>query len=56
MWWALGGLGAFIYIVLVITLGLTTLRKGHWVLFFLGFPFPLFWLFGALGPSREQTV
>jgi len=56
MWFVLGGLGAVIYIVLVITLGLTTLRKGHWVLFFLGFVLPLFWLFGALGPSRAQTV
>ena len=41
------GLG-ILYIVLLVTLGVTSLRKGHWVMFILGFIFPLFWLIGAL--------
>ncbi len=56
MWFVFGGLGALIYIVLVITLGVTTVRKGHWVMFILGFIFPLFWLIGALMAPRVQPV
>ena len=48
MWWALGGLGALLYTVLIVTLGVTTLRKGHWVMFILGIFMPLFWLIGAI--------
>ena len=44
--WFLGG-GA-IYLVLLITLGVLTIRKGHWVMFLIGFIFPLFWLIGAI--------
>jgi hypothetical protein len=60
MWWAFGGLAAFLYIVLIITLGMTTLRKGHWVMFIAGIFLPLFWLIGALmppapGASRQMA-
>lgn len=44
------GLGTALYFVLVVTLGLMTLRKGHWVMFILGFPLPIFWIIGALMP------
>jgi len=58
MWWMFGGLAAILYIVLVVTLGVTTIRKGHWVMFLIGIFFPLFWIIGALmPPAREaQTV
>jgi len=58
MWWMFGGLAAILYIVLVVTLGVTTIRKGHWVMFLIGIFFPLFWIIGALmPPTREaQTV
>lgn len=56
MWFVLGGLGVIIYIVLVITLGVTTLRNGHWVMFILGFFFPLFWLFGAFMAPRVRAA
>jgi hypothetical protein len=52
MWWAIGGLGAVIYIVLIITLGMMTLRKGHWVMFIIGIALPFFWLIGAMIPAR----
>jgi hypothetical protein len=43
--WILLGI---IYVVVLITLGLSTLRKGHYFLFFVGIIFPLLWLIGAL--------
>jgi hypothetical protein len=45
-------LGA-IYVVLLLSLGVLSLRKGHWVMFLLGFIFPLFWLIGAVIPARR---
>ena len=45
-------LGA-IYIVLLVTLGVLTLRKGHWVMFIVGIFIPLFWLIGAVIPARR---
>jgi hypothetical protein len=59
MWWAIGGFAAFVYIVLIISLGMNTLRKGHWVMFILGFFLPLFWIIGALSPpttAARQSV
>jgi hypothetical protein len=56
MWFVFGGLAALVYIVLVITLGVTTLRKGHLLMFILGFIFPLFWILGAFMAPRVQPV
>jgi hypothetical protein len=47
------GLWAVIYVVLLITLGLLSIRKGHWVMFLIGFFLPIFWLIGALLPRRR---
>jgi hypothetical protein len=44
-----------LYIILIVTLGVTTLRKGHWVMFILGIFLPLFWLIGALIPPATRT-
>jgi hypothetical protein len=46
------GLGA-LYLVLLVTLGVLTIRRGHWILFILGFFLPLFWLIGAIMPRRR---
>ena len=48
------GVGA-IYLVLMITLGVLCLRKGHWVMFIIGLFFPLFWLIGAIIPPTART-
>jgi hypothetical protein len=48
------GLWAVIYLVLIVTLGLMSIRKGHWVMFIIGFFLPLFWLIGALMPRRGR--
>jgi hypothetical protein len=48
------GLWAVLYIVLMVTLGIMSIRKGHWVMFIIGIFLPLFWLIGALLPSRRR--
>jgi ATP/ADP translocase len=48
---------AAFYVVVMITLGLTTLRKGHFFLFFVGFFLPFLWLIGALiGPTPRAAA
>ncbi len=42
-----------LYLVLILTLGVLTFRKGHWVLGLIGFVFPLLWVIGAILPSRR---
>jgi hypothetical protein len=43
---------AVAYVTLFITLALATLRKGHYLLFWVGIIFPVLWVFGALmGPT-----
>jgi hypothetical protein len=57
MWWGIGGGLAILYVVLLVVLGLSTLRKGHWVMFILGIFMPLFWIIGAIiPPVRPQAV
>jgi ABC-type multidrug transport system permease subunit len=53
MIWAIGG--AILYFVLIVTLGVMTLRKGHWVIFIIGIFLPFFWLIGAIMPSRRAA-
>jgi hypothetical protein len=47
-------LWSIIYFVLLLTLGIISLRKGHWVMFLIGLFVPLFWLIGALLPRRVR--
>jgi hypothetical protein len=49
--WATGL--AALYLVLLVTLAVLSFRKGHWVLGLIGFLFPLFWVIGAILPSRR---
>jgi hypothetical protein len=53
MWYAVGGGLAILYVVLLITLGILTIRKGHWVMFIVGIFLPLFWIIGALMPPKR---
>lgn len=46
------GLGV-LYFILLLTLGIMSIRKGHWVMFIIGIFIPLFWLIGALMPPRR---
>jgi hypothetical protein len=45
-------LGA-IYLVLLVTLGILSIRKGHWVMFIIGIFIPIFWIIGALMPPSR---
>jgi hypothetical protein len=45
-------LWAVIYVVLLVTLGIMSIRKGHWIMFLIGIFLPIFWLIGALLPRR----
>jgi putative copper export protein len=47
-------LWSIIYFVLLLTLGLISLRKGHWVMFIIGIFLPLFWFIGALLPRKRS--
>ena len=51
MWSIIGGI---IYFVLLVTLGILSIRKGHWVMFLVGLIIPIFWLIGALLPARRR--
>jgi hypothetical protein len=56
MWWGIG-LGLVLYVVLLVTLGVMTLRRGHWVMFIIGLFLPIFWIIGALiPPTTAQTA
>ena len=48
-----GVLVGVIYFALMVTLGIMTLRKGHWVMFIIGIIFPILWLVGAVMPARR---
>ena len=49
------GLLGVIYLVLMLVLGITCLRKGHWVMFIIGIPIPLFWIIGAVIPPKQSS-
>lgn len=43
------GLG-ILYVVLLLVLGVMSIRKGHWIMFIVGIFLPVFWIIGALMP------
>jgi hypothetical protein len=47
---------AILYFILLVSLGVTSLRKGHWVMFIIGIAFPLFWLIGAMMPPKQEAI
>jgi hypothetical protein len=55
MWWGIGGGLALLWVVLMITLGVTTLRKGHWMMFILGIFLPIFWIIGAVMAPKHAA-
>jgi hypothetical protein len=48
---------AALYVVVLITLGVATLRKGHVILFVVGIIFPILWVIGGLiGPTPRVAA
>jgi hypothetical protein len=52
----LAGLLGALYVVLFIILGLTAIKKGHWIMFIVGIFVPLFWIIGALLPPTRARA
>jgi hypothetical protein len=50
------GLLGLLYVVLLITLGIMSIRKGHWIMFIIGIFIPLFWIIGALMPPTQPAA
>jgi hypothetical protein len=49
------GVSVILYVIFLVTLGLTSIRKGHWVMFLVGIFLPVFWLIGALMPPKAAA-
>ena len=49
------GLLAVVYIALLLTCGISALRKGHWIMFIIGIFIPFFWIIGALIPPANRV-
>jgi hypothetical protein len=55
--WLWTGIGVLLYLILLLTLGIMTLRNGHGWMFFFGIFFPLLWLIGAfMRPARARAA
>ena len=46
---------AAVYLAALVVLGVSTLRKGHSVLFWVGILFPVLWIVGALMPPTANA-
>ena len=55
MWWGIGFGGAILYMILIFTLGMMTLRNGHGFLFWFGIFVPFLWLIGAVMRPTERA-
>ncbi len=46
------GIGALglLYILVFLVLGLRSIKHGHWIMFLIGIPIPVFWVIGGLMP------
>jgi hypothetical protein len=47
---------AVVWVVLLGTAGITSIRKGHWIFFMIGIPIPVFWVIGALSPPTPAAA
>ena len=47
MWWGIGIVGFILWFTLLVVLGIGCLRRGHWIMFIIGIPLPIFWAIGA---------
>ena len=45
-----------IYLLLLIFLGVRSIKNGHWTMFVLGFFSPLFWIIGGLVPPTAGAT
>jgi hypothetical protein len=50
---ATGGL-AVLYVLLFLFMGVRSIKHGHWIMFLIGIPIPLFWVIGGLMPPVQR--
>ena len=55
MWWGIG-IGAFLYMILLLIFGLGLAYKGRWLLFLIGFVFPIVWIVGYAVYARKPAT
>jgi len=48
------GLG-IIYVFLLVFLGIKTIKNGRWIMFIVGFLFPLLWIIGGVLPPKGMS-
>jgi len=48
------GIFAVVYVLLFLFLGIRSIKHGHWIMFLLGIPIPIFWIIGGLMPPVER--
>ena len=50
------GIGAFavLYVLLFVFLGIRSIKHGHWIMFLIGIPIPIFWIIGGLMPPVRR--
>jgi hypothetical protein len=48
------GLG-IIYVFLLVFLGIKTIKNGRWIMFLVGFIFPLLWIIGGILPPKGMS-
>jgi hypothetical protein len=49
----IAGLGV-LYVLLFLFLGIRSIKRGHWIMFLIGIPLPIFWVIGALMPRVSR--
>ena len=49
----IGGLGV-LYVLVFLFLGLRSIKHGHWIMFLIGIPLPIFWIIGGLMPPVRR--
>jgi hypothetical protein len=55
MYLFLGVIGLVLYALIFFVFGISALRRGHWLLFVIGFVVPLLWIIGAvLSPTGDR--
>lgn len=51
----IGVLAFILYVFLLVYFGLRTIKRGHWVMFILGFFFFPFWIVGGMIPPKGMS-
>ena len=49
----IAGLGV-LYLLLFLFLGIRSITHGHWIMFLIGIPLPIFWVIGGLMPRVSR--